>query len=115
MADPDMERKDAEIDGEVGVAVVFDEEEGFEVRDEEVVEEGGEGDKDTEAAGSEDGEDVEEIKKARAWRTRWTFPLLLKPRRRPRLRCCSPATTLKCSMVNKRVFTEPSSLLTWIL
>ena len=41
MADPDMERKDAEIDEEMGVAVVFDEEEeeeeeeeGFEVRDE---------------------------------------------------------------------------------
>ncbi|KAI0731785.1 Sec63-domain-containing protein [Fomitopsis betulina] len=41
MADPDMERKDAEIDDEIGVAVVFDEEEeeeeeeeGFEVRDE---------------------------------------------------------------------------------
>ncbi|KAH7882250.1 putative RNA helicase [Phlebopus sp. FC_14] len=41
MADPDMERKDAEIDEEVGVAVVFDEEEqededeeGFEIREE---------------------------------------------------------------------------------
>lgn len=41
MADPDMEKKDAEIDDEVGVAVVFDEEEqeeedeeGFEIRDE---------------------------------------------------------------------------------
>ena len=41
MADPDQERKDAEIDDEMGVAVVFDEEEeeededeGFEVRDE---------------------------------------------------------------------------------
>ncbi|KAG6857079.1 hypothetical protein H0H87_009640 [Tephrocybe sp. NHM501043] len=40
MADPDMERKDAEIDDEVGVAVVFDEEEqdeedeeGFEIRE----------------------------------------------------------------------------------
>jgi pre-mRNA-splicing helicase BRR2 len=40
MVDPDMERKDAEIDDEVGVAVVFDEEEqdeedeeGFEIRD----------------------------------------------------------------------------------
>ncbi|KAL5507360.1 BRR2 [Sanghuangporus vaninii] len=40
-ADPDMERKDAEIDDELGVAVVFDEEEqeeeedeGFEIRDE---------------------------------------------------------------------------------
>ncbi|KIP11835.1 hypothetical protein PHLGIDRAFT_124513 [Phlebiopsis gigantea 11061_1 CR5-6] len=41
MVDPDMERKDAEIDDEMGVAVVFDEEEqeeedeeGFEIRDE---------------------------------------------------------------------------------
>ena len=52
MVDPDMERKDAEIDDEMGVAVVFDEEEqeeedeeGFEIRDEsdeeeEVAEEG---------------------------------------------------------------------------
>ncbi|KAH7919595.1 Sec63-domain-containing protein [Leucogyrophana mollusca] len=58
MADPDMERKDAEIDDEVGVAVVFDEEEqededeeGFEIRDdsddeneEEEEEEGAPGD-----------------------------------------------------------------------
>jgi hypothetical protein len=47
-----MERKDAEIDDEVGVAAVFDEEgqeceEGYEVRDKEDDEqEGGEGDKD---------------------------------------------------------------------
>ena len=41
MADPDMERKDAEIDDEVGVAVVFDEEEqeeeddeGYEIKEE---------------------------------------------------------------------------------
>ena len=41
MVDPDMERKDAEIDDEMGVAVVFDEEEqeeedeeGYEIRDE---------------------------------------------------------------------------------
>lgn len=41
MVDPDLERKDAEIDDEVGVAVVFDEEEqeeeeeeGYEIRDE---------------------------------------------------------------------------------
>ena len=41
MVDPDMERKDAEIDEEIGVAVVFDEEEqeeedeeGYEIRDE---------------------------------------------------------------------------------
>ncbi|KAG6820013.1 hypothetical protein H0H93_006477 [Arthromyces matolae] len=59
MADPDMERMDAEIDEDVGVAVVFDEEEqdeedeeGFEVREESDEEEeegvheapGGEGD-----------------------------------------------------------------------
>ena len=42
MADPDMERKDAEIDDEVGVAVVFDEEEqeeeddeGYEIKEDE--------------------------------------------------------------------------------
>ena len=67
MADPDMERKDAEIDDEVGVAVVFDEEEqesdeeeGFEIRDEsDEEEEGGEGDKDAEAAAEgEEGEDA---------------------------------------------------------
>ena len=66
MADPDMERKDAEIDDEVGVAVVFDEEEqesdeeeGFEIRDEsDDEEEGGEGDKDAEAVEGEDGEDA---------------------------------------------------------
>ncbi|KAH9005535.1 Sec63-domain-containing protein [Lactarius hatsudake] len=63
MADPDMERKDAEIDDEVGVAVVFDEEEqeseeeeGYEIRDEsDDEEEGGEGEKDGYAAG--EGED----------------------------------------------------------
>ncbi|CEL57890.1 pre-mRNA-splicing helicase BRR2 [Rhizoctonia solani AG-1 IB] len=52
MADPDMERKDAEIDDEVGVAVVFEEEEeeeededgGYEIRDESDDEEGGEED-----------------------------------------------------------------------
>jgi pre-mRNA-splicing helicase BRR2 len=69
MADPDMERKDAEIDDEVGVAVVFDEEEqesdeeeGYEIRDEsDDDEEGVEGDKDAEAAaaeGAEEGEDA---------------------------------------------------------
>jgi pre-mRNA-splicing helicase BRR2 len=59
MADPDMERKDAEIDDEVGVAVVFDEEEqeseeeeGYEIRDEsDDEEEGGEGEKDGDAPG----------------------------------------------------------------
>jgi len=67
MADPDMERKDAEIDDEVGVAVVFDEEEqesdeeeGFEIRDESDDEEGGgEGDKDGAAGeGEDEGEDA---------------------------------------------------------
>ena len=69
MADPDMERKDAEIDDEVGVAVVFDEEEqesdeeeGYEIRDEsDDDEEGVEGDKDAEAdatEGEQDGEDA---------------------------------------------------------
>ena len=69
MADPDMERKDAEIDDEVGVAVVFDEEEqesdeeeGYEIRDEsDDDEEGVEGEKDAEAAaagGEEEGEDA---------------------------------------------------------
>ncbi len=67
MADPDMERKDAEIDDEVGVAVVFDEEEqesdeeeGFEIRDEsDDEEEGGEGDKDG-AAAADEGEEGED-------------------------------------------------------
>jgi pre-mRNA-splicing helicase BRR2 len=69
MADPDMERKDAEIDDEVGVAVVFDEEEQesdeeerFEIRDEsDDEEEGGEGDKDgvtAEDEGEDEGEDA---------------------------------------------------------
>ena len=66
MADPDMERKDAEIDDEVGVAVVFDEEEqesdeeeGFEIKDESDEEEEGEGDKDDAVAeGEEEGEDA---------------------------------------------------------
>lgn len=64
MADPDMERKDAEIDDEVGVAVVFDEEEqesdeeeGFEIRDEsDDEEEAGDGEKDGVTAADE-GED----------------------------------------------------------
>ncbi|SJK98702.1 probable ATP dependent RNA helicase [Armillaria ostoyae] len=64
MLDPDMERKDAEIDDEVGVAVVFDEEEqeeedeeGFEIRDEsdDDDEEGGDGE-----AVPEDGGEVGE-------------------------------------------------------
>ncbi|KAI0258389.1 Sec63-domain-containing protein [Gloeopeniophorella convolvens] len=66
MADPDMERKDAEIDEEVGVAVVFDEEEqesdeeeGYEVRDESDEDEEGAGEKETEQApeGDEAGEE----------------------------------------------------------
>ncbi|KAF8886795.1 putative RNA helicase [Infundibulicybe gibba] len=54
MVDPDMERKDAEIDDEVGVAVVFDEdeqeeeeEEGFEIRE-------GSDDEDEEEAGEQE-------------------------------------------------------------
>ncbi|KAI0280130.1 Sec63-domain-containing protein [Russula aff. rugulosa BPL654] len=68
MADPDMERKDAEIDDEVGVAVVFDEEEqesdeeeGYEIRDEsDDDEEGVEGSKMPRlpAEGEEEGEDA---------------------------------------------------------
>ena len=66
MADPDMERKDAEIDDEVGVAVVFDEEEqesdeeeGYEIRDEsDDDEEGVEGEKDAEAEGEEEDDDA---------------------------------------------------------
>ncbi|KAF9442122.1 hypothetical protein P691DRAFT_790014, partial [Macrolepiota fuliginosa MF-IS2] len=53
MADPDMERKDAEIDDEVGVAVVFDEEEqeeeddeGYEIREDSDGEEEGEEEED---------------------------------------------------------------------
>ncbi len=62
-----MERKDAEIDDEVGVAVVFDEEEqesdeeeGYEIKDEEddEEEEGVEGDKDAVAEGEEEEEDA---------------------------------------------------------
>ncbi|KIK97275.1 hypothetical protein PAXRUDRAFT_825079 [Paxillus rubicundulus Ve08.2h10] len=60
MADPDMERKDAEIDEEMGVAVVFDEEEqeeedeeGYEIRDESDDEEG---EDDEEAQGEVEGE-----------------------------------------------------------
>ena len=60
MADPDIEKKDAEIDEEHGVAVVFDEEEqeeedeeGFEIRDESDDEE--EGEPEAEGDGSPDG------------------------------------------------------------
>ncbi|KAH0834659.1 putative RNA helicase [Lanmaoa asiatica] len=58
MVDPDMERKDAEIDEEIGVAVVFDEEEqeeedeeGYEIRDETGDEEEEEGDEETKEEG----------------------------------------------------------------
>ncbi|KAF8270130.1 putative RNA helicase [Lactarius quietus] len=54
MADPDMERKDAEIDDEVGVAVVFDEEE-QEIRRRR---EGGEGKNAPAGEGEDDGEEA---------------------------------------------------------
>ncbi|KAF8629449.1 hypothetical protein AX15_003443 [Amanita polypyramis BW_CC] len=67
MVDPDLEKKDAEIDDELGVAVVFDEEEqeddddeGFEIRDEsdEDDEEGGAGEEgETSAEGGDIGEE----------------------------------------------------------
>ncbi|KAF7968038.1 hypothetical protein HWV62_32144 [Athelia sp. TMB] len=65
--DPDMERKDAEIDDEVGVAVVFDEEEqeeedeeGFEIReDSEDEDEENEGAAEEEAGAPEDVDDEE--------------------------------------------------------
>lgn len=68
MADPDMERKDAEIDDEVGVAVVFDEEEkeeedeeGYEIRegsDDEEEEEGEEGEGGEGTPAAEEGEEL---------------------------------------------------------
>ncbi|KAI0312601.1 hypothetical protein OF83DRAFT_1066919 [Amylostereum chailletii] len=67
MVDPDRERKDAEIDEEMGVAVVFDEEEqesdeeeGFEVRDESDDEEG-EGGGDEGGGPAVEGEEGEEL------------------------------------------------------
>ncbi|KAF9003722.1 Sec63-domain-containing protein [Hymenopellis radicata] len=65
MADPDMERKDAEIDDDVGVAVVFDEEEqeddeeeGFEIREEDDDDEEEEENPDDGApAGEDDGDE----------------------------------------------------------
>ncbi|KAL0957930.1 hypothetical protein HGRIS_000111 [Hohenbuehelia grisea] len=64
MADPDIERKDAEIDDEVGVAVVFDdeeqedeEEEGFEIRDESDEEEEGVDDAEEGVEGVEAGDE----------------------------------------------------------
>ncbi|KAJ7125480.1 putative RNA helicase [Mycena crocata] len=63
MADPDMERKDAEIDDEVGVAVVFDEEEQddedeerFEIGDDDSDDD----EKEPEDAPPEEGEDGDE-------------------------------------------------------
>lgn len=63
--DPDMERKDAEIDDETGVAVVFDEEEqeeedeeGFEIREESDDESGGEGEPTEEPELLEGDEDI---------------------------------------------------------
>ncbi|KAF9226154.1 Sec63-domain-containing protein [Gyrodon lividus] len=70
ITDPDMERKDAEIDEEMGVAVVFDEEEqeeedeeGYEIRDDTDDEEGGEGEEDAqeEAEGREVEAGTEEL------------------------------------------------------
>ncbi|KAJ3514868.1 hypothetical protein NLJ89_g2119 [Agrocybe chaxingu] len=65
MADPDQERKEAEIDEEGGVAVVFDEEEqeeeddeGFEIRDESDEEEEEEKEEDEEAAVEGEDEDL---------------------------------------------------------
>ncbi|TFK70690.1 Sec63-domain-containing protein [Pluteus cervinus] len=67
MVDPDMERKDAEIDDEVGVAVVFDEdekededEEGFEIRDESDEEEEA-AEEETSQGGKEEGGEEELI------------------------------------------------------
>ncbi|KAJ8517086.1 hypothetical protein ONZ45_g5700 [Pleurotus djamor] len=66
MADPDLERKEAEIDDEVGVAVVFDDEEqededeeGFEIREDSDNEENEEGAEEDEAAGDVGGADEE--------------------------------------------------------
>ena len=69
VVDPDMERKDAEIDEEIGVAVVFDEEEeeeeeeeGYEIRDESDEEEEGEGEQEAKEAGEGEEEDgVDEL------------------------------------------------------
>ena len=67
MVDPDLEKKDAEIDDELGVAVVFDEEEqededdeGFEIKDEsdeEDEEDGAKDDGETPAEGGDVGEE----------------------------------------------------------
>ncbi|KIL64832.1 hypothetical protein M378DRAFT_24315 [Amanita muscaria Koide BX008] len=67
MADPDMEKKDAEIDDELGVAVVFDDEEqeedddeGFEIKDESDEEEDEEGVKEGEEGRPDGGGEVGE-------------------------------------------------------
>ena len=66
IVDPDMERKDAEIDEEIGVAVVFDEEEqeeedeeGYEIRDE--TDDEGEGEEAREEGEGEQDADVDEL------------------------------------------------------
>ena len=66
MADPDMEKKDAEIDDEIGVAVVFDEEEqeedddeGYEIREESDDEEDAEDGEGSEKADEDAGNDEE--------------------------------------------------------
>ncbi|KAG5640834.1 hypothetical protein DXG03_006882 [Asterophora parasitica] len=65
MADPDMERKDAEIDDEVGVAVVFDEEdqeeedeEGFEIKEDSDDEEDNEGVQEAPESGEESDDEL---------------------------------------------------------
>lgn len=65
MADPDMERKDAEIDDDVGVAVVFDddeqeeeEDEGFEIRDESDDDDEEEAEKSDGGLDADDGEEL---------------------------------------------------------
>lgn len=62
MVDPDMERKDAEIDDELGVAVVFDEEEQEEEEDEgfEVREESDEDEEEAEQVEAPEGAEEEE-------------------------------------------------------
>ena len=68
MVDPDMERKDAEIDDEIGVAVVFDEEEqeeedeeGYEIRDETDDEEEEEGEEAKEEGDGEEDAGTDEL------------------------------------------------------
>jgi pre-mRNA-splicing helicase BRR2 len=60
VGDPDMERKDAEIDDEVGVAVVFDEEEQEEEEDGEGYEVRDEGSDDGDEEDDEDAKEIEE-------------------------------------------------------